>query len=155
MNTSRTSSNIRSRISDVTDFGEIQSIPEAPLEPKLRSQLMDVEEQLSIPRAELPPRVSAALNAVLGLRLTVDNPVWAGDPIRGLRALQRKLVECSLTLEAEERSECMMSISLVERAVQLRLRWLQMQRSDAERDLIVKKEEPRNEEESKKRRNPG
>jgi hypothetical protein len=155
MNTSRTSTNIRGRIPDLTDFGEIQSIPEGPIEPKLRSQLMDVEEQLSIPRAELPPRVSVALNAALGLRLTVDNPVWAGDPIPGLRALQRKLVECSLTLEAEERSECMTSISLVERAVQLRLRWLQMRRSDAERDFIEKQGEPRNEEESKKRRNPG
>lgn len=155
MNTLRTSTNTRNRIPDLIDFGEIQSIPEAPLEPKLRSQLKDVEEQLSIPPAELPPRVSEALNEVLGLRLTVDNPVWAGDPIRGLRALQRRLVEYSLTLEAEERAECMMSISLVERAVQLRLRWLQMQRSDAERDFIVKQEEPSNAEESKKRRNPG
>ena len=155
MNTLRTSTNIRNRIPDLSDFGEIQSIPEAPIEPKLRSQLKEVEEQLSIPRLELPLRMSAALNTAIGLRLTVDNPVWAGDPVRGLRALQRKLVECSLTLDAEERSECMVSISLVERAVQLRLRWLQMRRSDAERDFIVKQEEPNNAEENKKRRNPG
>lgn len=155
MNTSRTSSGIRGRSADVTDFGEIQSIPEGPLEPKLRSQLKDAEEQLSIPQTELPSRIPAALNAALGLRLTVDNPVWAGDPIPALRALQRKLVECSLMLEAEDRSECMASISLVERAVRLRLRWLQMRRSEAERDSIVKQEVSGNEEESKKHRNPG
>ncbi|MEN3292514.1 MAG: hypothetical protein V7642_1767 [Burkholderiales bacterium] len=155
MNTSRTSPAIRGRAPDVTDFGEIQSIPEGPIEPKLRSQLKELEEQLSIPQSELPRRVSTALNTALGLRLTVDNPVWAGDPIPVLRALQRKLVEYSLMLEAEDRSECMMSISLVERAVRLRLRWLQMRRSDAERDFIVKQEGPGNEEESKRRRNPG
>lgn len=154
MNISRTSSNVRGRAPELTDFGEIQSIPEGPIEPKLRSQLMEAEEQLSLPRTELPARLSAALNTVLGLRLTVDNPVWAGDPIPGLRALQKKLVACSLTLDDEERSECMASISLVERAVQLRLRWLQMQRSDEERAIIANKEEPRNEEEGKRRRNP-
>ncbi len=153
MSTSRISS-IRGRAPELTDFGEIQSIPEGPLEPKLRSQLIEAEEQLSIPRAELPPRLSAALNVVLGLRLTVDNPVWAGDPIAGLRALQKKLVECSLALEDGDRTECMMSISLVERAVRLRLRWLQMQRSDEERAFTVKQEEQRHEEEGKKRRNP-
>jgi hypothetical protein len=155
MNASRISPGIHGRAPDLTDFGEIQSIPEGPIEPKLRSQLKEAEEQLSIPQSELPPRVAVALNNALGLRLTVDNPVWAGDPIPGLRALQRKLVEYSLMLEAEDRSECMMSISLVERAVRLRLRWLQMRRSDAERDLIVKQPGPGNEEESQKRRNTG
>lgn len=153
MNISRTSNGVRGR--DQTDFGEIQSIPEGPIEPKLRSQLKEAEEQLSINRAELPPRLSAALNTVLGLRLTVDNPVWVGDSIPGLRALQKKLVEHSLTLEGDARSHCMTSISLVEKAVRLRLRWLQMQRSEEERALTGNKEEPRNEEESKKRRNPG
>lgn len=155
MNISRTSTGVRGRALELTDFGEIQSIPEGPIEPKLRSQLKEAEEQLSITRTELPPRLSAALNAVLGLRLTVDNPVWAGDPIPGLRALQKRLVERSLTLEGDDRSECMTSISLVERAVRLRLRWLQMQRTDEERAFTENKEEPRNEEESKKRRNPG
>lgn len=155
MSTPRTSNGLRSGAPVLADFGEIQSIPEGPIEPKLRSQLMDVEERLSIARAELPPRVPAALNAFLGLRLTADNPVWTGDPVPGLRALQKKLVECSLTLDGEERSDCMRSISLVERAVQLRLRWLQMQRSDAEGSIIVKQEESAHEEEAKKRRNPG
>lgn len=155
MNISRTTNGARRRVPDLTDFGEIQSLPEGPLEPKLRSQLKEAEEQLSITRTELQPRLSATLNTVLGLRLTVDNPVWVGDPIPGLRALQKKLVERSLTLEGEERSQCMTSISLVEKAVQMRLRWLQMQRSEEERAFTGNKEEPRNEDESKKRRNPG
>lgn len=156
MNTLRISNSTRGRgrIPDLADFGEIQSIPEGPLEPKLRSQLMEAEEQLSIPAAEPPPRLSAVLNTVVGLRLTVDNPVWTGDPIPGLRALQKKLVECSLTLEGNDRSECTTAISLVEKAVQLRLRWLQMQRSEAERAFDGKQgkpEEPRHAEETKKR----
>ena len=152
---SRISPTSRGRGPDITDFGEIQSIPEAPLEPKLRSQLKEEEAQLSLPESELPEPISRALNAALGLQLTVDNPVWAGDPIPGLRALQRKLVEYSLMLDPEDRSECMVSISLIERAVRLRLRWIQMQRSDTERDFIVKQERPGNEEESKKGRNAG
>jgi hypothetical protein len=155
MNTTRTTSGIR-RASEVTDFGEIQSIPEAPLEPKLRSQLKKEEEQLSLPPQSLPGRLGAELDAALGPRLTVDNPVWSGDPIPLLRALQKKLVEYSLSIESEQRAECMLSISLVERAVQLRLRWLQMRRSDAERDVIVKPEGgAANEEAGKARRNAG
>jgi hypothetical protein len=142
------------RIQEITDYGEIQNISEVLLEPKARSQLREVEERLSIPNTELPARVADALNTAIGLRLTVDNPVWSGDPIPRLRALQRKLVEHSLLLDAEDRSEYMSSISVVERAVQLRLRWLQMKRSDAERELVINKQGPRHEEESKNPRNP-
>src|SRR6478735_3470971 len=154
MNTSRPSNSVRGRGPELADFGEIQSFPEGPIEPKLRSQLIEIEEQLSISQPEPPPRLSTALNAVLGMRLTVDNPVWVGDPVHGLRALQRMLVECSLALDGEDRSECLRSISLVEKAVRLRLRWLQMQRSEEERAFIGNKEESRNEEESNKRKNP-
>ena len=155
MSTSRISPTGRGRVPDFTDFGEIQSFPEAPPEPKLRSQLGREEEQLSLPESQLPEPLATALTAALGLRLTVDNPVWAGDPIPSLRALQRKLVEYSLMLEPEDRSSFMASISVVERAVRLRLRWMQMQRSDTERDFIVKQERPGNEEESKKGSNAG
>lgn len=61
----------------------------------------------------------------------VNNPVWTGDPVPHLRALKKMLIERSAMLLGDDRSECQAAIALVERAVQLRLRWLQMRRSDA------------------------
>lgn len=143
MNTRRNAIGVRNRAQEVADFGEIQSLPEVPREPKLRSQMRQEEVMVSLPPATAFGRTVDLLDPVLGKRLTVDNPVWSGDPTARLRALQKKLLERSLLMEGGGRMECLSAISLVERAVQLRLRWLQMQRSEAERHVIENKIEAR------------
>jgi hypothetical protein len=137
MSHSRISGGGRIASPDFSEFGEIQNISEPAIASKVRTSLHEEEVALSLPPAGLPAREIAALDRILGMGLTVDNPVWSGDPVPRLRALQKKLVECSLLLETHERGDCLRSISLVERAVQLRLRWLQMQKSDAERDAFT------------------
>lgn len=66
----------------------------------------------------------------LGPSLTFANPVWSGDPVPGMRSLQKKLIEHSLALPPEERSTCLQAISVVEGAVRLRLRLQQMSMDD-------------------------
>jgi hypothetical protein len=135
MRTVSTSGVGRSRALDVAEFTEIQSLPETL--PALRSRplLLPEEVAISLPEPDNPvPIEILLLNRMLGPKLTADNPVWSGDPVPRLRGLQKKLIEHSLALPEDDRSECMDAISLVEKAVQLRLRWLQMRRSDAEID---------------------
>lgn len=66
----------------------------------------------------------------LGQLLTVANPAWSGDPLPRMRALQKKLIEHSLNLSQEERGPCLQAISVVEQAVQMRLRLQQMRIDD-------------------------
>lgn len=119
-----------------TDVGEIQSLPaQNPAQPIGRGQLLPEEEAVSLP-PQSPETASpiAPLNRFLGPMLTVANPVWTGDPVPRMRGLQKTLVEHSLTLEQSDRSECMAAISVVESAVQLRLRFQQMRMSEADMD---------------------
>jgi len=64
--------------------------------------------------------------------LTVANPVWMSDPVPGMRMLQKKLIAHALTLDEKDRVECMGAISVVDNAVQLRLRWQQMRMTEEE-----------------------
>lgn len=146
MNTMRAPGRAGHRPIDLSEFGEIQNLPEttaAELRPL--SLLQSEEADASIPDSGIGAREFEPLTKILGSRLTWGNPVWSGDPIPRLRALQKKLVEHSLMLEEGDRRDCLDAISLVEVAVQLRLRWLQMRRSDAEKDVI----EPQQEKEEK------
>lgn len=138
-----TSAKNRIRGLDATEFGDIQNTPDVMPGMKPRAYVRVEEEELSLPPAGLPPRWVAPLVKIMGGDWTVNNPAWSRNPVTRFRALQKKLVEHSLTLAESERSECLNAISLVERAVQLRLRWLQMERSHAESDLA-----PRGREES-------
>ncbi|HWW05965.1 hypothetical protein [Collimonas sp.] len=126
----------RVRYADSSEFGEIQNLSEVSPALKSRTYLLPQEEAASLP----PPLIITApamllLNRMLGARLTFDNPAWSGDPLPRMRALQRKLIEQSLTRPPGDRTECMDAIRLVEQAVQLRMRWQQMRKSDAEADL--------------------
>jgi hypothetical protein len=85
----------------------------------------------SSPSIERPNAV-APLTAIIGAKLTTESPAWSGDPIPGMRLLQKTLVAASLELEQGERADLLTAIELVEKAVQMRLRWQQMRRSDAE-----------------------
>ncbi|HEY8608136.1 MAG TPA: hypothetical protein VIM12_13560 [Noviherbaspirillum sp.] len=116
--------------SDFVELGEIQSLPDAPVRTKLRTALEDEEAAASLLPLVLPSRTTSVLDQVLGPRLTFDNPVWRESAVARLRALQKRLVEFALDRQA--RSDCMKAIVLVEEAVRLRLRWLQMQRSAEE-----------------------
>lgn len=122
----------RARTTGAGDVADIYSIPDQLTVHKARPQLRPEEELVSLPPPREPDSQIEALNRFLGPRLTVDNPVWRGDPVMSLRSLQKLLIEHSLALPENERPECLAALSLVERAVQLRLRWNQMQRSDAE-----------------------
>jgi hypothetical protein len=122
------------------DVGEIHTLPQESLaRPVVRLDLLPEEE-----RASLPQQFATAdstiepLNRFLGPALTFANPVWTGDPVPRLRGLQKKLVEHSLTLDQSDRSECMAAISVVETAVQLRLRLQQMRMTEEEAESAPK-----------------
>lgn len=123
------------------ETGEIHSLPEAELAPKSRLLLKPSEEALSLPPTTELPNAVAPLTQILGARLTVDSPAWSGDPIPGMRLLQKTLVATSLELEDGERGDLLSAIELVEKAVQMRLRWQQMRRSDAEAPIEADNEE--------------
>jgi hypothetical protein len=66
----------------------------------------------------------------LGNALTIANPVWTGNPVPDMRALQKKLIEYSLAVSPEERGPCLQAITVVEGAVRMRLRLQQMRMDD-------------------------
>lgn len=119
------------------DVGEIVNPGlQEPVARISRAQLSAQEQAISLPPAQVAtPGPIAPLTRFLGPLLTVANPAWSGDPIPGMRALQKRLVEHSLTIPEGERSPCMDAISVVEKAVQLRLRYQQMHMSDVEMDI--------------------
>jgi hypothetical protein len=120
---------------EVAEYADIHSIPLPQAPQRARPTLLPEEAAVSLPEPDNVPTVEIQmLNRMLGPALTVENPVWSGDPIPRMRALQKALVEHSLSLPEGDRSDCLDAITLVEKAVQLRLRWLQMRRSDAELD---------------------
>lgn len=93
-----------------------------------RNDLSPWEESASLP----PPHPAAQetlapLTRFLGAALTVANPAWSRDPLPGLRALQKRLVDHSLALDPAERGESLDAILVVENAVRLRLRLQQME----------------------------
>ena len=142
----RTSPNIgidRSRGTDVGDAGDIQSLPKiaAVAQVVARANLLPEEEAISLPATAAEPLLIRLLSRLLGAKLTVDNPVWSGDPVPRMRALQKKLVEQALLLPEDDRAACLAAISLVEKAVQLRMRWQQMRKSDAEFDVKTVEDE--------------
>jgi len=123
------------------DLGELTEIHNASeLTPLLKSRplLSEEEEAASLPALELPvDPLQRMLKDFLGQALTSDNPVWRGDPVPSMRGLQRMMVEHSLTLdEGEPRRPLMAALRQVEKAVQMRLRWLQMKRSEAESTIV-------------------
>lgn len=123
------------------ETGEIHSVAGAELVPKSRELLNPSEAALSLPPTVELANSVAPLTAILGARLTVDSPAWRGDPIPGMRLLQKTLVASSLQLPDGERADLLSAIALVERAVQMRLRWQQMRRSDAEGPIDANNED--------------
>lgn len=97
-------------------------------QPVNRSDLTPWEESASLPPATTAGQETLApLTRFLGAALTVANPAWSRDPLPGLRALQKRLVDYSLALAPEQRGESMDAIMVVEDAVRLRLRLQQME----------------------------
>lgn len=117
---------------DLGELSEIGSLPESLLVPKSRDLLKPGEAEVSLPPSLELPNAVAPLTQVLGTRLTIDNPAWSGDPVPSMRLLQKTLVARSLELEPDQRADLLVAIELVEKAVQMRLRWQQMRRSEAE-----------------------
>ncbi|MBB5391361.1 MULTISPECIES: hypothetical protein [unclassified Herbaspirillum] len=123
------------------DPGELAEIHSASgLTPLLKARplLSQEEEAVSLPALELPvDPLQQMLKEFLGPALTSDNPVWRGDPVPSMRGLQRMMVEHALSLaEGEPRRPMMAALRQVEKAVQMRLRWLQMKRSEAESTIV-------------------
>lgn len=120
------------------DGGGIYSVPEhGETAPVGLLQLGPAEAKVSMPSEEAAGAVNplGALTRFIGAALTVGSPAWGGDPVPAMRGLQKKLVECSLTLGEQERTPCLAAISVVEDAVQWRLRLQQMRMNDVERDM--------------------
>jgi hypothetical protein len=109
-------------------FGDVGELPPQPRRREvMRSDLQPWQQAVSLaPPPDTAAATLAPLTRYLGPALTVASPAWSRKPLPALRALQRKLVEYSLTLPAGERGACMDAIRVVEGAVQLRLRWEQM-----------------------------
>lgn len=96
--------------------------------PLKRTDLSPWEETASLePDVPAAQETLAPLTRFLGAALTVANPAWSRDPLPGLRALQRRLVDHSLALAQSERADSMDAILVVEDAVRLRLRLQQME----------------------------
>jgi hypothetical protein len=111
---------------------------------KGRGDLRPAEQAVSLPPpATATPGPHEPLTRFLGPLLTVANPAWSGNPVPRLRALQKKLVERSLALDQDDRRECMAALSVVETAVQLRLRFQQMRMTEAEKDLSPEPGKPK------------
>ncbi|UOD29672.1 hypothetical protein INH39_30525 [Massilia violaceinigra] len=92
-----------------------------------RNDLSPWEETASLPPAHPAGQETLApLTRFLGAALTVANPAWSRDPLPGLRALQKRLVDYSLALDQAERGDSLAAIMVVEDAVRLRLRLQQM-----------------------------
>jgi hypothetical protein len=114
------------------ETGDIHSVPQTQLAPKSRLLLKPSEVAVSLPSSTELPNAVAPLTDILGHRLTVDSPAWSGDPIPNMRMLQKTLLSVSLQKEQGDRADLLTAIELVEKAVQMRLRWQQMRRSDVE-----------------------
>ncbi|MFC7518739.1 hypothetical protein ACFQUU_27380 [Herbaspirillum sp. GCM10030257] len=116
-----------------TDVGEIHTTGGVDvLQPMLRELLSPEQQALSLPQRDSTTTTLAPLTRFLGPALTVANPVWSGDPVPRMRALQKILIERALALPEAERTEYLAAISVIDRDVQLRLRLQQMYMSDAE-----------------------
>ena len=116
------------------DVGEIRSLEQPmPVEAISGGELYPGEAAASLvqPSSAMDSGITA-LTSFLGTLLTVANPAWMGDPIPKMRGLQRRLIEHSLNQEEGRRHTCLAAISVVENAVQLRLRFQQMRMTDAE-----------------------
>jgi len=118
------------------DVGEIFHQPEPVYaEPVLRQSLAPEEELLSLPPpAEPPAGAVKPLTRFLGPSLTTASPAWSADPVPGMRALQKKLIEHSLALPESERAASMEAVMVVEKALFWRLRLQQMRMSLAEQE---------------------
>ncbi|HJV73230.1 MAG TPA: hypothetical protein VJ654_03335 [Noviherbaspirillum sp.] len=124
--------------SGVAYSGDVADIPNAGDQslshPVLRELLSPEQQALSLPQQDASRPMVAPLTRHLGPQLTVANPVWIGDPVPRLRGLQKLLIEHSLATPESDRPEFMAAISVVERAVQLRLRLQQMHMNELEPD---------------------
>lgn len=100
-------------------------------------QLRPAEAKVSMPSEEMARGGNplGMLTRFIGEGLTVASPAWGGDPVPVMRGLQKILVECSLALSEPERAPCLAAISVVEDAVQWRLRLQQMRMNHVERDM--------------------
>ena len=125
---------------DAAEFAEIHTLQAELLAPKSRAALQPGEEALSLPPPELTDPKMELLCRALGSALTTDNPVWRGNPVPRLRALQKALIAHSLTRDRDDRRVGLDAVRVLERGIRLRLRWQQMARSDSE--APVANEEP-------------
>jgi hypothetical protein len=116
------------------EVGEIVgNVRQEPIMRISRAELSPREQAISLPPTVMAtPSPIAPLTRFLGPLLTVANPAWSGDPVPRMRGLQKRLVEHSLTVPESERSACMAAITVVEMAVQLRLRYQQMYMNEVE-----------------------
>jgi hypothetical protein len=117
------------------DLAEIRSLPESRPDVAIaRASLQPLDEAASLPPPGFwsVPNAIAPLTRYLGPLLTVASPAWVGDPVPRMCALQKKLVEHSLSLAQGERQRCLAAITVVETAVRLRMRLQQMRMNEME-----------------------
>jgi hypothetical protein len=76
----------------------------------------------------------APLTDMVGPRMGPANPAWGNDALALLRSLQKRLIAHALTRDAGERRRCLDAIAVLEPAVGMRLRIMQMQMSELEND---------------------
>lgn len=114
------------------DVGEIQSLEAAPPSAAISgAELHPGEAAASLFQScETMPAAIEPLTKFLGSALTFANPAWSGDPVPRMRGLQKTLVEHALTLKEGARGDCLNAITVVERAVQLRLRFQQLRMTE-------------------------
>lgn len=81
-----------------------------------------------------PPRLDALapFTRLVGAQVGPGNPAWGADALALLRSLQKRLIGHALTLPPAARRGCLDAIAVLEPAVGMRLRIMQMQMSELE-----------------------
>lgn len=78
------------------------------------------------------PDPLAPFTRLVGPRIGPANGAWGSDALTLLRSLQRRLVGHALSLPAPARRACLDAVAVLEPAVGMRLRIMQMQMSELE-----------------------
>lgn len=114
------------------------SAPARDIPPNLDTGVLFVGDGLA-PGAHGPgaqpgaaPDALAPLHSMVGARMGPDNPAWSDDGLALLRSLQKRLIGHALELAPQERRACLDAIAVLEPAVGMRLRIMQMQMSELE-----------------------
>lgn len=102
------------------------------LPPDLDTGVLFVGDGAAQPAPSTGPDSLAPFTRLVGVRIGPANGAWGSDALGLLRSLQKRLIEHALGLPAAARRPCLDAVAVLEPAVGMRLRIMQMQLSQLE-----------------------